>query len=1123
MCRENGAGRGARRPRLHPPPRADPGIWIFAREFVNLGVLPSNERPTGSQGVRPPCPTHSPLREEEMERNTPSRYARACVVTAAALLAVTASDLSAQRNARAAAQANPSTVDAALLGGLEWRNIGPNRGGRSIGTAGSTARPMEYYFGATGGGLWKTTDGGTTWDPVTDGQINSASVGAVAVCEANPDVVYITTGETQLRGNIQPGDGVYKSTDAGKTWTHIGLKEARNFSRVRIHPTDCDRVFVGAFGEYGIENAERGVYRTTDGGTSWQKVLFRDDKTGAVDISIDQRNPNVVYAALWEAFRKPWAMSSGGPGSGLFKSTDGGATWTELSRNPGLPQGMLGKIGVSVSPANPDRVFAIIEAEEGGVFRSDDAGATWTKLNDERKLRQRAFYYTRIVADPVDAERVYVLNVGFFRSDDGGKTFPTAITVPHGDNHDLWIAANDNRRMVQANDGGANVSVNAGESWTNQNYATAQMYRISATSHEPFMVCGGQQDNSTACVPTKGWEHLYASPGLYRGVRQQQATGNFLFAAGGCESGYVTNHPTNPNVFYSGCYGGALERYDHETGQSRPVDIWPENRMGQSSEDFRERVQWTFPIIFSPHDPNVLYTTSQHVWRTTNEGQSWERISPDLTRADPSTLGPSGGPITKDQTGVETFATVFTLAPSRLERDVIWTGSDDGLVYITRDGGRNWQNVTPAGMPDFVKITTVEDSPHKPGAAYMTGHRFLLGDYAPYVYRTTDYGRTWTKITDGIPADEVARSIREDVSRPGLLFLGTERGVWVSFNDGGNWQPLQLNLPVVQVPDLVVKGNDLAIATHGRSFWVLDNIDILRQITPAVQAKTAHLFTPAPSVRGVDNGLAIDYFLRRPARSVKIDILDRSGQVIRSFEGTGEDARGVPSTKAGSNRFVWDMRYPPFTEFPGMILWFARTTAPMAVPGQYQVRLTVDGQTQTQTAEIRVDPRVRNVTLADLQARFDLAMQIRNRTSEANEAVIRIRDMKSQIDERIAAAPQQQGAYISSTGQSIKASLSAIEEEIYQVRNQSNQDPLNFPIKINNKLAALLSHVEGGEARPTDQSHAVFQMLSEQLDQQLSALNRVVDQELAQYNQQLQAARLQPVRPALATPVVTRP
>ncbi|MBW3572390.1 MAG: glycosyl hydrolase, partial [Gemmatimonadetes bacterium] len=757
----------------------------------------------------------------------------------------------------------PPESDTVRYRGLAWRNLGPNRGGRSIAVAGSVARPLEYYFGATGGGLWKTTDGGTTWQPVTDGKIGSASIGAVEVCQSNPDVVYLGTGETQLRGNIQPGDGAYKSTDAGKTWTHVGFREGRNVGRIRVHPTDCNVAYAAVFGHYSEPNPERGIYRTTDGGQRWTQVLKRDDRTGGVDISIDPQNPQVVYAALWEAWRNQWALSSGGPGSGLFRSDDGGDTWTELTRRPGMPQtGLVGKIGVSVSPADPTRVYAIVEHDSGGVFRSDDRGETWERVNDERKLRQRAFYYTRLLADPKEKDRVYVMNVGFFRSDDGGKTFPTAIRVPHGDNHDLWIAADDNQRMVEGNDGGGNVSFNGGKSWTDQDYPTAQIYRLALTHHQPAMACGGQQDNTTVCVPLRGWNHLSAG-------------GRNFFAAGGCESGYVAPHPVNTDIYYAGCYGGSLDRFDYSTGESRPVNVWPENPMGQSAIDLRERVQWTFPIVFDPHDPSTLYTGTQHLWKTTNEGQSWQRISPDLTRADPATLGPSGGPITRDQTGVETYATVFTIAPSPRERGVIWTGSDDGRAHVTRDGGGSWADVTPPALPEQTKIHTVEASPHRAGTAYLAGNRWLLGDFRPYLFRTDDYGRTWTDIAGNLPVGDFLRSVREDPVRPRMLYAATERGIWVSWDDGGSWESLRLNLPVVQVSDVAVRDADVVISTHGRSFYVLDaGANLLRQMrdvpaqpdAPArARARAAppapRLYRPADVTRGVDPGVNVYYEL----------------------------------------------------------------------------------------------------------------------------------------------------------------------------------------------------------------------------------------------------------------------
>ncbi len=998
-------------------------------------------------------------------------------------------------------QGGPTPYDTALLEPLEWQNIGPDRGGRSIAVAGSEARPLEYYFGATGGGLWKTKDAGTTWRPVTDGQIDRASVGAVQVCEADPDVVYIGMGEAQLRGNIQPGDGVYRSDDAGKTWTHIGLEAARNIARIRIHPEDCDVAWVAALGHYGTPNPERGVYKTTDGGESWEKVLYRDERTGAVDLIVASQDPDLLFAGLWEFFRKPWGMSSGGPGSGLFRSTDGGATWEELSRNPGLPDGVLGKIGVAVSPVDRDRVYAIIEANEGGVYRSDDGGDTWERTNEERKLRQRAFYYTRIYADPNEKDVAYVLNTSFYKSEDAGETFDTRIRVPHGDNHDLWIAPEDSDRMINGNDGGANVSFNGGDTWTEQDYPTAQFYHVITTSHDPYHVCGAQQDNSTACVPSDDPDEWYP-------------------VAGG-ESGYIAPDPENPDVTYGGSYGGYLQRYDRVTGNSRNINIWPDNPMGWSSEDIVERFQWTFPIVFSHHDPDVLYATSQHVWRTDNEGQSWERISPDLTRADPETMGPSGGPITKDQTGVETYATIFSLAPSYHDPNVIWAGSDDGLVHVTRDGGRNWTDVTPPDLPEHTRISLIEASPHTPGKAYLAGNRYLLSDFMPYLYRTEDYGATWTKIDAGIPDGDFTRVIREDPVRSGLLYVGTEKGVWISWDDGQSWQSLQRDLPVVQVPDLRVEDHDLVIATHGRSFYIMRDIDLLRQLDPAIAASDFHLFEPADPVRGQDR-LAVYYWLRDDAEKVTVEITDADGDVVQTYTGVAEEeeeeeeeggggffggAAPEPEVEAGMHRFTWNLRYPGATEFPGLIMWAASTRfGPIAVPGRYSVRVTADGASAERDFQIRMDPKSES-TLADLEAQFRLSQDIVAKTSEANDAVRLIRGVKRQIEDRIEDADET----IREAGEALIADLSGIEEEIYQVRNRSNQDPLNFPIRLNNKIAALLGVVQSGDYPPTEQSYTIFRMLSEELGEHLMALERTLDNQLAGFNDRLEAAGMEPV------------
>ncbi len=1033
-----------------------------------------------------------------------SSWCRVSLVATALLLVFTASPSWAQEQ-----------VPEDFFKGLRWQNVGPDRGGRSIGAAGSAARPFEYYFGATGGGLWKTTDGGTTWSVVTDGEISTASVGAVAVCEADPDVVYIGTGETQIRGNIQQGDGVYRSTDGGRSWDHLGLEETQNISRIRIHPTDCETVWVGAFGVHSMPNPERGVYKTTDGGENWEKTLYRDDRSGAVDISVHPTNPDIVYAALWEAWRKSWGMSSGGPGSGLFRSSDGGETWEEITRNPGLPQaGLIGKIGVAVSPADQNRVYAIVENEEGGVFVSADGGETWTKTNEERKLRQRAFYYTRIYADPVDVDRVYVLNTAFYRSDDGGETFGRTIAVPHGDNHDLWISPDDPDRMINANDGGANVSVNGGRSWTDQDFATAQFYRVTTTAHEPYLVCGAQQDNSTACVAPRGWNHLMAQ-------------GRPFFSVGGCESGYIAPHPENPDIYYAGCYGGSLSRYDHSNGQTRAVNVWPENPMGQSSEDLVERVQWTFPIVFSPHDANVLYTGTQKVWRSATEGESWEAISPDLTRADPSTIGPSGGPITKDQTGVETYATVFAIAPSVHNPDVIWAGSDDGYVHITQNGGGSWENVTPPDAPDFVRINTLEASPNTPGKAYVSGIRYLVeNDRSPYVWKTEDYGATWTKIVNGIPEDDFIRAVREDPTRPGMLYAASERTVYISWNDGSNWQPLTLNLPTVQVADLVVKEDDLVIGTHGRSFWVLYGIDPLRQLNADVLGSDAFLFQPTDVRRGLDPMAEVTYYLAEDADEVEITFLDEAGDVVQTFTGPREEdeeeeeaeeapsfarfpQRAAPSTRDGVNRFRWNMRLDGYTDFEGRIFWAAGNIGPALVPGEYKVRLSVDGSViGTSSFNLMLDPRIEGVTQADLQARFDLAVKIRDRVSDANEAVILIREIKAQVDDRLS---ESDDAGLARAAEDFKAAVSAVEGEIYQVKNQSNQDPLNFPIKLNNKLAALMGVVEGSENRPTAQSFAVYDYLDVLLRAEMETLHGLLQEDLAALNGRLEDLDLDPI------------
>lgn len=1049
------------------------------------------------------------------------------------------------------AQAGP--LDTLAFNALSWRSLGPLRGGRSVAVAGSVARPNEYYMGTTGGGVFKTSDGGDTWAPVSD-RYFGGTIGAIAVAPSNPDIVYVGGGEFPIRGNTSHGDGVYKSTDGGKTWAYMGLVETRHISKIRIHPTNPDVAYVAALGPVFGSSPARGIYKTTDGGRTWARVLTRDDNvTGAVDLSMDPSDPEVLYAGLWHAYRKPWQLVSGGPGSGIFKTTNGGRTWTEITRNPGMPSGLIGNIGISVSPVNPKRVYAQIEAEEGGVFRSDDGGATWARVNDDRNLRQRAWYYTRIYADPQDENTVYASNVSFQRSRDGGVTWEP-IRTPHSDSHDLWIAPNNNRRMIEANDGGANVSADAGRTWTDQDYATAQFYHVTTTNHFPYHVCGAQQDNSTACLPSR------VLPG---------STLPDFYDAGGCESGYMAARPDNPDIIYAGCYGGQLTRKDVRTGTERDISPWPLNPMGASAGDLKYRLQWTFPIVVSPHDPTTLYVGANVLFKSTDDGSSFTAISPDLTRADPRTLGPSGGPITRDQTSVEYYGTIFTVAESPLERGVIWAGSDDGLVHITRDGGATWTNVTPKGLGEWMRISIIEASHHAKGTAYLAGNRFQLNDFAPYLYKTTDYGQTWTRITTGIAASEFTRVIREDPVRPGLLYAGTERGVWVSFNDGGSWQRLQKNLPPVPVHDLAVKEGDLVAGTHGRAFWVLEDLSVLRQVSPEVMASPAHLFQPRDTYRisggwgGGGYDVTVQYALKQGGQKVTLEFLDAAGAVVRRFSSEADSAaradsiarateraardadwrrtadslsalgvmaaglvrptdappptagwRPMPAPRvpnqAGVNRFRWNMRGADAVGFDGMIFWAAGLTGPMVPPGTYTVRMTVGegAAAQTQTFAIRQDPRS-GASLADVQAQYDLLVQIRDRTSEANQAVLTIRGLKAQVTDRLAKAGNR-GALERLTGPMV-TQLSAIEEQVYQVRNRSGQDPLNYPIRLNNQIAALAGVVASAEARPTRQSYEVFEMLRGALAVEMGKLDAALGAPLVAVNRELARQGLAPI------------
>jgi photosystem II stability/assembly factor-like uncharacterized protein len=965
---------------------------------------------------------------------------------------------------------------------------------------------------------------------------------------------------------------VWKTTDGGRTWKLMGFT-TEHVSKIAIDPNNTNTVYLGVFGDPFKATPNRGLYKTTDGGATFNKVLFVNDSTGVIDISLDPSNPGTLYVAMWQAWRQPWGMSSGGIHSALYKTTDGGATWTNLMKSSrGIPTGIVGKIGVAVSPAKPDRVWALIEHDSGGVYRSDDGGQTWSYINRERKLRQRAWYYTHIYADPRDSNMVYALNTGFYRSRDGGKTFPQGIQVPHGDNHDLWIAPNDPDRMINGNDGGSNVSFNAGRTWTDQDFPTAQFYHVTTTNEWPYKICGAQQDNSTLCGPSRKAGSISRAD---------------WYEAGGCESGYIAAHPLKPNVTFAGCYGGNLDRRDRETEFTRDVTVYPRNPMGHSSEDIKVRFNWTFPIVFSRHNPNVLYAAGSQLFRSSNEGESWTAVSPELARRDPRTMGPSGGPITKDQTGVETYGIVFAFDESPVTPGLLWAGTDDGLIHISRNNGASWQNVTPPDIGDFTRISIIEPSRYAAGTAYVAANRYALGDKQPIFYKTTDYGRTWTKIVNGIKADHFARTIREDPVRRGLLFAGTERAVYVSFDDGMNWQPLQKNLPPVPVHDLTVKDNDLIAATHGRSFWILDDISVLRQVNPQVVAKAVHLYKPVDAFRtqwsggfgggggggganqvGANprSGAVVYYTLRTPNEKVTLDFMDAKGEVIQSFTselspeaaadsvrqaqarqagidsltrggisrdsamrvlaaragpggpgggggfGGGAQRPRVPN-RAGLNTFAWNLRYPDAVTFENLIMWAANTTGPVAPPGTYSVRLTAGGETQMQTFRVRKDPRSTS-TDADIMEQFRLLIAIRDKTTEANNAVRMVRNMRWNVGDRTGKLSGAQQQEFKTLADGMMGELTKAEQEAYQTRNESNQDPLNFPIKLNNEIAGVASYVGQGEYRPTKQAVEVFNMLSKELDVHLDAIKRSLDTNLPRLNAILRAAGLQELRPS---------
>ena len=990
-------------------------------------------------------------------------------------------------------------IDESTYDGLEYRLIGPFRGGRSAAVTGVPNQPNLFYFGASGGGIWKTRNGGRAWENISDGFFGG-SIGSIAVANSDPNVMYVGGGEKTVRGNVSSGYGVWKTVNAGKTWKSMGLPNSRHIPRIAIHPNDYNTVYVGVLGNIYKPTEDRGLYKSTDGGKTWKKILFANNQSGVVDLRIDPTNPRIIYASTWRVQRTPYSLSSGGEGSALWKSTDEGETWNEISLNKGFPTDTLGIIGVAVSPINNQRVWAMVEnKDKGGLYRSEDGGETWSIVNSERKLRQRAWYYTRVYADTKDVNKVYVLNVRYHKSVDGGKTFST-YNAPHGDHHDLWIAPENPDRMIIGDDGGAQVTYDGGETWsTYQNQPTSQFYRVTTDDAFPYRIYVAQQDNSTIRIPhrTNGWSI---------------SEDDWESTAGG-ESAHIAIDPDDNDIVYGGSYDGFLTRVNHKTNTVRAINVWPDNPMGHGAEGMKYRFQWNFPIIFSKHNSDRLYTFSQHVHVTENEGQSWKIISPDLTRNDPEKLKSSGGPITQDNTSVEYYCTIFAAQESSLKEGLLWVGSDDGLVHVSRDGGQNWENVTPKGMPEWMMINSIEPSNFDEGTCYLAGTRYKLGDFTPYLYKTTDYGKTWKKITNGIPNEHFTRVLREDPKKKGLLYAGTETGMYVSFNDGTNWQSLQLNLPIVPITDATIKDNNLIVATQGRSLWILDDLTVLHQLYAKSTGNI--LFKPKDSYRmrggsfegsktaGTNhpNGVITHFNVPKLDEEDKISLtyFDMKGDTIKTFSNKNSKNDKL-KVEEGLNSFVWNMSYDGAERLPGMILWWASLDGPKAVPGQYKVSLNINDEEQSQNFNILADPRAEG-TLADMQKQFLFIKEVNETMNKAHKSIKKIRKIKSQLGAFQRQYKDNENVKdLLEKAKTMSEEFTKIEEALYQTKNRSGQDPLNFPIRLTNKLGHLNSLVSMGDFAPTDQDWVVKNELTQKINKELSAFNTLIDREISAFN-----------------------
>ena len=1003
----------------------------------------------------------------------------------------------------------PATTDAdsIFLAKTKYRLIGPWRGGRSAAAVGSYKNRNTFYFGATGGGVWKTSDAGSNWKNISDKYFGS-SIGAVAVAPSDENILYVGEGENTMRGNVSEGlNGMWRSDDAGRTWKNIGLKEGRHIIRIVIHPRDPNTVWAAVMGHLFGPNEERGVYKSTDGGKTWKRTLFVNNQTGASDLVMEPGNPGVLYAGTWRVIRTPYSLESGGAGSGLWKSIDGGETWTNITAKKGLPKGVWGIVGVAVAPSNPDKVYAIMENEKGGMYVSADAGETWTMTSSDNNIRQRAWYYTKVFVDPKNENTVYAPNVNFMRSRDGGKTFQS-INTPHGDHHDLWIDPEDANRMIVADDGGAQVSFDGGANWsTYMNQPTAQMYRVSTDNSFPYRILGAQQDNSTFRIKHRTYGTAITD-------RDWEETA-------GAESGYVVADPLNPDVVYGGNYGGYLSRLDHKTGENRAVSVWPDNPMGAGADVLKYRFQWNFPIFFSPHNPKRLYAAGNHLFVSENEGASWEEISPDLTTNDKRKQVSSGGPITKDNTSVEYYCTIFTAAESSLEKDLLWTGSDDGLIHISKDAGKNWENVTPRDAPKWMMWNCIETDPFKKGSAYFVGTRYKSDDFEPYIYKTEDYGKTWKQMVNGINKKHFTRAMRADRKREGLLYAGTEYGMYISYDDGANWKSFQLNLPEVPITDLAIKDNDLIVATQGRSFYVLDDMSVIQQMSKTITDKNFHVFTVNPawrisgrgggfraSIRPANaganppNGAVINYYVKNAGDSMKafVVIMDKNKKIIRTYATDAKDSTNKMEVNKGMNQFIWNLQYPATERIEGMILWTGVPGNIIAPPGNYFYTVKAGTDSAEGSFTVKADPNYK-ISPEDYEAQFIFLHTVQGKFNEIQKAIKDIRAIRTQINDFTGRQEKTQVKEVKTMADSINKELTAIEETLYQTKAKSGQDVLNFPIRLNDKLGGVFNAANSGNMAPPRQVKEVYADLAAQVDVQLNKLKNIKEVELPKLNQ----------------------